>query len=102
MKAQITNINVKLDIWDTYYTIKDYSDRIILTVPYRKYESDNEWGLSFYDEVVTHLECIQMLRKCAQNKRGVLVAREGMAHFNIVEISIGLPLAYGWKAKDFQ
>ncbi|KYK95150.1 hypothetical protein [Aggregatibacter actinomycetemcomitans] len=52
MKAQITNINVKLDIWDTYYTIKDYGDRIVLTVPYRKYESDNEWGLSFYDEVV--------------------------------------------------
>jgi hypothetical protein len=102
MKAKITEISVKFDIWDTYYTIKDYGDYIVVTLPMRKYENENNWGLSFYKETVKDLDIMKMVRKCAENQQGCLFAKEGMAHFGLIEIILGIPFTYGWKVDDFE
>ena len=102
MKEKVTHISVKFDIWDTYYTIKDYGNKIVVILPCRKYENDNSWGLNFYNEVVTDLEIMKMVRKCAENQQIALFAKEGMAHFSLIEIILGIPFTYGWTVKDFE
>lgn len=49
-KIKKTEIPVKIDIWSTYYTVRDYGDKITIEIPCRKYSDVNSWGLSFRKE----------------------------------------------------
>jgi len=50
---EIKHIPVKFDIWDTHYTIEDYGDHLIVTMPFRKYYGPNTWKLGRYKKEVT-------------------------------------------------
>lgn len=97
-----TNLPVKFDIWDTYYTINDYNDHIVISLPRRKYENDNSWGLSFYKETVTDEKIMEMVRKLADDQKIALFAKNSLAHFPIEEVIFGVPLSFGYSIDDFE
>lgn len=49
-KMKKTEIPVTIDIWNTYYTVRDYGDKITVEIPCRKYSNVNNWGLGFRKE----------------------------------------------------
>lgn len=54
------------------------------------------------DEKQWDRELTAMIRIMVASGKPAVFAKEGMAHFNMVQVVVGLPLAYGWRAKDFQ
>lgn len=102
---KINSIPVKFDIWDTYYTVKDYGTKMIVEVPYRKYGKGadrDSWTLGHYTEEVVNPESIAMIRLMVESGKPAVFAKDGMGHFDMVQVVVGLPLAYGWRAEDFE
>ncbi|WP_109078908.1 hypothetical protein [Aggregatibacter kilianii] len=104
--AQVTQIPVQFDIWDTYYTITDHGDWMVVEIPCREYEDKrdcNNWGLGSYTEKVTDDKTIELLRKIAENNQIALYPKNGQpVAFEIVEIIAGIPQSNGWMVDDFE
>ena len=104
-KPKIDSIPVKFDIWDTYYHVKDYGNKIEVSIPCRKYGEGadrDSWTLGHYTEETINHESMAMIRLMVESGKPYITAKEGMAHFNMVQVVVGLPLAYGWRAEDFE
>lgn len=103
--AQVTQIPVKFDIWDTYCTITDHGDWMEVEIPCREYEDKidrNNWCLGSYKKKVTDAKTIELLRKAAEKKQFVLYPKnEQPVSFDIVDIIAGIPQSNGWSASDF-
>lgn len=105
MEPKIDSIPVKFDIWDTDYHVKDYGNKIVVSIPCRKYGkgADREsWTLGRYTEETVNPELMAMIRIMVASSKPAVFSKEGMAHFDMVQVVVGLPLAYGWRAKDFE
>ena len=104
-EPKVDVIPVKFDIWDTHYTVRDYGSRILVEVPRRKYgrggDRDN-WTLGHYSEDTTNPESMEMIRLMVKSGRPAVFSKEGMALFSMEHVIAGIPLAYGWRAEDFE
>jgi len=67
-EPKIDSIPVKFDIWDTYYHVKDYGNKIEVSIPCRKYgkgRDKDSWTLGHYTEdkvYATSLKLIDAIR----------------------------------------
>lgn len=105
-EPKIDSIPVKFDIWDTYYHVKDYGGKVEVSIPCRKYgkglnKCDN-WTLGHYIAEAIDQETMEMIRLMVASGKPAIFSKEGMAHFDMVQVVVGLPLTYGWRAKDFE
>lgn len=94
-------ISVKLDIWDTYYAIRDNGDTLSVRCPCRRYSRDNSWGLGYYTETITNPNQIALIRKMVASNQLGLCAKDGSAIFSVTDVIHGVPNAYGWTPEDF-
>lgn len=104
-EPKIDSIPVKFDVWDTYYHVKDYGDKVEVSIPCRKYgkgRDKDSWTLGHYTEETVNPELMAMIRLMVESGKPAVFAKEGMGHFDMVQVVVGLPLAYGWRAKDFE
>lgn len=101
-KMKKTEIPVKIDILDTYYTIRDYGDKITVEIPCRKYSNANNWCLNFRKEKTSDSKTMEFLRKAIEYEKSVICPKNGQPiHFIIEDILAGIPQYYGWEASDF-
>lgn len=72
-KIKKTEIPVKIDIWNTYYTIR-----------------------------TSDAKTMELLRKAVEYEKSVICPKNGQPiHFIIEDILAGIPQYYGWEASDF-
>ena len=101
-KIKKTEILVTIDIWNTYYIVRDYGDKIIVEIPCRKYSDENNWCLGFRKEKTSDVKTMEFLRKAVEYEKPVLFPISGRPiYFSIEDILAGTPQRYGWKASDF-
>ena len=101
-KMTKTEIPVTIDIWSTYYTVRDYGDKITIEIPCRKYSDVNSWGLSFRKEKTSDAKTMEFLRKSVEYEKPALFPINGQpVYFSIEDILTGVPQRYGWNVSDF-
>ena len=101
-KMKKTEIPVTIDIWNSYYTIRDYGDKIIVEIPCCKYSGANNWCLGSRKEKTSDAKTMEFLRKAVEYEKPVLFPISGRPiSFSIEDILAGIPQHYGWKVSDF-
>lgn len=96
-----SHIDVKFKIWDAQVTVKDYGDKLEVSIPCTKTDELGGDCLSFYTEVVTEEHIMALIRKMAEQNKFHVCSKDERCIFNIISIIAGIPFAYGWKVEDF-
>lgn len=45
---------------------------------------------------------MKMIRIMVARGKTAVYSTESLTHFDMVQVVVGLPLAYGWRAEDFE